>query len=226
MAGSKTAQVNSISVVGITIPVWVLRIGSGFGFILSSLWLAMLGFEMLRDASRTEEGLFQLKYGGMIVNVHEQNLDPYSTIVDVDTIDDLARLADRHGGMILHMQRNFLHYYFVQSNGTMYRYVVTSGKKGVAAVEEPAVEQPTLVQSQVVEPEPVKKEERKRQVYEMLPRRVAAKRVSARRVEKAQEPVKQAPAREEAPNYILDTGEIEFYIPQQEETYVIERVRF
>lgn len=226
MAGSNTAQVNSISVMGFAIPVWVLRIGSGFGFILSSLWLAMLGFEMLRDASRTEEGLFQLKYGGMIVNVHEQNLEPYSTIVDVDTMEDMARLADRHGGTILHMQRNFLHYYFVQNNGTMYRYVVTSGKKGVAAVEEPLIEQPMPVQSQAVEPEPVKKEERKRQVYEMLPRRVATKRVSARRVEKAQESMKQAPAREEAPNYILDTGEVEFYIPQQEETYVIERVRF
>jgi hypothetical protein len=233
MAGSTTTRANSVSIFGLALPVWSMRLVSAFGFILSAVGLGMAGMGVYREASRTEDGLFQLKYGGMIVNVHEQNLEPYSVVVDVDAMDDLARLAERHGGMILHMQRNFLHYYFVQINGTMYRYVVTSGKKGVAALEEPGDINVVHAQRSAPEPDPVrmpepepKKNEERRQVYELLPRRVTEKQVPARRVEKTQEPIKQAPAVEEALNYIIDTGEIEFYVPPQEATYVIERVRF
>lgn len=237
MAGSTNARANSISIFGLALPVWLMRLASVFGFVLSALGLGMAGMGLYHDVSQTEDGLFQLKYGGMIVNVHEQKLEPYSIVVDVDTMDDLARLADRHGGMILHMQRNFLHYYFVQGNGTMYRYVVTSGKKGTAAVEEPVAVHTGVAQPPVPEPvhvpaanvpvsEPVQKEEkRKRQVYEMLPRRVTAQPAPTRKVEKAREPKRQAPVMEEAPNYVIDTGEIEFYAPIQEETYMIERVR-
>lgn len=240
MAGSTTARINSLSVFGLALPVWSMRLASVFGFIVSTLGLGMAGMRLYQDASQTENGLFQLKYGGMIVNVHEQNLEPYSVVVDVDAMDDLARLADRQDGMILHMQRNFLHYYFVQSNGTMYRYVVTGGKKGVAALEEledvqsfnaqhsalepePAHVPPAFVP----EPEPAKKEERiERQVYELLPRRVTARHEVTHKVEKPRERIKQAPVLEEALNYVIDTGEINFYVPQQEETCMIERVRF
>ena len=227
MAGSTTAQANSISIFGFALPVWLLRVVSVFGSILSVLGGSMAGVSLYRDASRTEDRLFQLKYGGMLIHVHEQNLEPYSVVVNVHTMDDLARLADRYGSMILHMQRNFLHYYFVQNNGTTYRYVVTSGKKGVAAVDEPEDVQVVIEQSLMPEPEPENKDiRRKRPKIETLPRRVAEKRVPVRRVDKAQEPIKQAPVMEEAPNYVIDTGEIEFYVPVKEETYMIERVRF
>ena len=86
---------------------------------------------------------------------------------------------------------------------------------------------PEVSQAISVEPEPENKEvRRKRPKVETLSRRVAEKRVPVRRVDKAQEPIKQAPVMEEAPNYVIDTGEIEFYVPVKEETYMIERVRF
>jgi len=234
MAGSAVAQANSISLLGFVIPVWTIRLVSMFGFAVSALGLGMAGMGLYRNASQTEEGLIRLKYGGMLVNVHEQNLGSYSTAVDVNSMDDLARLAERHGVMILHMKRNFLHYYFVQSHGAMYRYVVTSGKKGVAVTEEREEVQVLTSQPLATEPEPIHVPEpepeenagRKRQVYELLPQRVTEKRVPTRRVEKAREPIKQAPVMEEALNYVIDTGEIEFYVPQQEETVIINRVRF
>ncbi|MBI2333550.1 MAG: hypothetical protein HYU84_15580, partial [Chloroflexi bacterium] len=239
MVGSAAVQANSTSMFGFAVPVWMLRFAAVFGLIISAIGLSIAGMGLYRTASETEEGMIRLKYGGILVNVHEQNLEPYSTAVDVNTMDDLARLADRHGVMILHMKRNFLHYYFVQSNGATYRYVITAGKKGVAAVDEPegmhreVIETPALDPlfarapvEPVTEPEPVKEKRTKRRVYELLPRKEITRNVSTHRVEPARETVRQAPAEEEAVSYVIDTGEIDFYVPQREDAVIIERVRF
>jgi hypothetical protein len=243
LAGNATVQANSIPIFGFAIPVWLLRFVSIFGLILSLMGLGMAGMGLYHTASQTEEGLIRLKYGGMLVNVYEQNLEPYSAAVDVNTIDDLARLADRHGVMILHMKRNFLHYYFVQSNGAIYRYVVTSGKKGVAVIgdepeefvqqtaAQPPVPDPLFAREVAEEPvaiptQPLKEERPRRKVHDPQPRRERARSVPARRVEQVWEPVKQAPVKEEALSYAIDTGEIDFFVPEREETIIIERVRF
>lgn len=234
MAGSSIPQVNSISFFGFAIPVWLMRLVGLFGFAFSILGLGVNGMEIYRDASRTEEGLARLKYGGVIVNVHEQNLEPYSAVIDVDTLDDLARLAERHGVMILHMKRNFLNFYFVQSHGITYRYVVSSGKKGMNVMDEEKnvpiiISTPEPVYKPVQSmPEPalVKKEERRKQkMHDRLPHRMAARNVQTRSVEKTQEVLRPASAMEEAVNYVIDTGVIEFYAPQQKETVMIDRVR-
>jgi hypothetical protein len=68
-----------------------------------------------------------------LVDVYERNLEHASTIIDVTSMDDLAKLAERQGTMILHMVLNFLHYYLVENNGTTYRYVVSAEKKGSTA---------------------------------------------------------------------------------------------
>jgi hypothetical protein len=49
-------------------------------------------------------------------------------VIDVTSIDDLAKMAEHQNTMILHMMLNFLHYYLVQGNGTMYRYVFSTRK--------------------------------------------------------------------------------------------------
>lgn len=238
MVGSTAIQANSVRLFGFAIPVWLLRFASVFGLIISVIGLSIAGLGLYRTASQTEEGLVGLKYGGMLIDIQEQNLEPYSAAVDVNTMDDLARIADRHGVMILHMKRNFLHYYFVQSNGATYRYVVTSGKKGVAAgddvpeeimqevVQTPILD-PLFVREPVVITKPPSIEEKpQRKIYELLPRKEQAQNIPTRRVEEVREPVRQAPVREEAVSYVIDTGEIDFFVPEREETVIIERAGF
>ena len=69
------------------------------------------------------------------MDVYERSLDPSSPVIDVGTIDDLARMAERQNTMILHMTVNFLNYYLVQSNGTTYRYVTNPSKHRAVQVE-------------------------------------------------------------------------------------------
>ncbi|MCB0102517.1 MAG: signal peptidase I [Anaerolineales bacterium] len=134
--GSSIPRLNTLSLFGLSVPVWTLRFIAVFGFAVSGLITFGVGVGLYQTASQSEEALTRLKYSAMIVNIHDQTLPPAAAVVDVENMDDLARLAERNNTMILHMRRNFLHFYFVQSHGITYRYVITTGRQGVATVDE------------------------------------------------------------------------------------------
>jgi hypothetical protein len=92
---------------------------------------------MIGVARHSQEAIIRMKYGGLLVNVHERNLAPTSMVIDVTTIDELAKLAERHNTVILHMALGFVHYYLVQCNGFTYRYVFSAGRRGVPEIHSP-----------------------------------------------------------------------------------------
>jgi signal peptidase I len=107
----------------------LLGLGLAVGTALIPSWF------LYNRAKQNQDALIQLKYGGLLMDVHEGNLEPYRQIIDVASIDDLARLAERQNMMILHMRLNFLHYYLIQIDGTIYRYLITTGRKGMIEAE-------------------------------------------------------------------------------------------
>lgn len=131
LAGNATSLPNTISIFGAALPVWIARFFSLLGFSASLIGAVYSGVKVYRTASQSPDALIRLKYGSLLMDVAEQTPMPSGGVVDIASMDDLARLADRHGTMILHMQRNFLHYYFVQSNGATYRYVISTGRADV-----------------------------------------------------------------------------------------------
>lgn len=206
---SSVLEPNTISFLGLTVSVWAVRLVSLLGFGAALIGLGVIGIGLYRAASQSQEALTQLKYGSMLLDVVEQNLAPTASIIDVASVDDLARLAERHGTMILHTARNFLQFYFVQVNGATYRYVFSTGRKGIeepdplpAEKEAPLVVKsmpaPELISTPVQEtiPEPIR--ENKRPVKDKI--------IEAEIPKKVQEQVE----------YILKTGEIEFVMPHEE----------
>ena len=133
LAGSSDLQSNTFSVFGLQPTVWSIRLISLLGFALSLTGLLVAGMNIYNLAQQSQESLIKLKYGSLLVDVYEKSLEPTSTMIDVTSMDDLAKLAERQGTMILHMTLNFLHYYLVQNNGTTYRHVTSAGKKGITA---------------------------------------------------------------------------------------------
>jgi hypothetical protein len=72
-----------------------------------------------------------------LMDVYERSLDTSMPVIDVTSIDDLAKMAEHQNTMIMHMTINLLHYYLVQGNGTMYRFVF-SARKHRSSENEPA----------------------------------------------------------------------------------------
>jgi len=135
LAVSSNLQANTLPLLGWEPTVQNIRVFALLGLGLSLGGLMILGFYVFTTARQSQEALIRLRYGALLVNVYERNLEPASTLIDVTTIDELAKLAERHNTMILHMTLNFLHFYLVQCNGTTYRYVISTGKSGIAETE-------------------------------------------------------------------------------------------
>jgi hypothetical protein len=110
------------------------------GLALSLSGLAFVGLRILGATQKSPEALIHLKYGGLLVNVYERNLTPASMLVEVTNIDELAKLAERHNTVILHMALDFIHSYIVQCNGLTYRYVFSTGRRGMGEIEPPRQE--------------------------------------------------------------------------------------
>ena len=254
LAGSSSFQPNTISLLGLKLSIWVVRFVSLLGFGFSLLGLIVVGINVYRTASQSQEALIRLRYGAMLVNVYEQDLAlSTTTIIDVTTMDDLARLAERHSTMILHMTRKFLHYYFVQSNGTTYRYLISTSKKGIVETVRPGGEivkraEPVKKEPAFVPP-PIRAESLKDKadrhenqtvhafpIQNKKPEPVVV-RADQRKVANAQPVLKEAteyvidtdriknakPVPKESIEYVIDTGMIEFVMPQQE-TKVLRKI--
>ena len=108
-----------------------------FGLGVSMIGLVLLGLQAYATAQYSQEAWIQLRYNSLLVNVYERDIHPTSTLIDVTTIDELAKLAERHNTVILHMTLNFLHCYLVQGNGVTYRFVFSAGKRNTPEVIAP-----------------------------------------------------------------------------------------
>jgi signal peptidase len=126
---------NVLSIMSWKLPIGSIRLFGLLGLIVSSGALSVIGWRIFKTARQNQEESIRLRYGSLLVNVYERDLMPASAFIDVTAIDELAKLAERHNTVILHMTLNFLHCYLVQSNGITYRYVFSSGKRGVAEIE-------------------------------------------------------------------------------------------
>jgi signal peptidase I len=120
---STELQPNTVSILGFRPTVQSLRmIGLG-GLFLTLAVVLGAGWIFLHGKQNDRDAVIRLKYGGLLMDVQEYALTTTSPLVDVNTIDDLARLAERQNTMILHMTNSYL----VQAQGITYRY--GSGKE-------------------------------------------------------------------------------------------------
>lgn len=128
LIASSGTQANTFRFLGFDLNVLGIRVLGVGGLILSLLSLLILGWYILGISQRSQEALIRMKYGSILMEVYDRGFENMTSIIDVATIDDLAKLAERQNTMIMHTTRDFLHYYLVQSNGATYRYVSSENR--------------------------------------------------------------------------------------------------
>ena len=184
--------------------------------------------------------------------MYEQNLAPTTSTVDVTTIDNLAKLAERHGTMILHMSRNFLHYYLVQANNITYRYVISIGKKGeieTAPVKSEEVEIAPVhdeVDFVNTEPEPAQNESLQTMAFnteimkhdmradqhissgteiELVWQRVQSEASNYLANHMEDHTSEYAPVNQDMTEYLIQTGEIGFSMSESEDAVILRKIK-
>jgi signal peptidase I len=124
---------NTVDVLMFSMPVSVARSVSlaGLGMVLAFTgWFVMVVVQERRP-SRTPGGLtVPAKYRGPLVTV-AMGPARRTDIVDVVSLDDLGRIAERTGGIVLQEARPGFHAFFVRDHAVTYRFqAVGSNAKG------------------------------------------------------------------------------------------------
>ncbi len=133
---------NTLSVFGLEISVLAARVFSLIGLAGSLVCMAAIGWYFLQGVRLGPDAIIRLKYGGLILDARGLNFQQNLPIVDVASIDDLARLAERQNTLITHVEVNFIHVYIVQCNGALYRHYFSAGQGEVAYLNPPSPQLP------------------------------------------------------------------------------------
>ena len=117
---------NSLQILKYRPTIKVIRIFSVIGLLLSSLGLLFLGM-YYNGLSKINRAMYiKLKYGHLIVDVSISGPDNVKMVIDIKTIEELVNIASRQNALLLHMEREKKHYYFIENEGTVYRYSFSS----------------------------------------------------------------------------------------------------
>lgn len=127
-------EANTFSLLGKDFIVSRMRTFALIGLGLSLAGMLSLGLFIFTVARRSQEALVQMKYGSMLVEVHDGCLETPARMIDVVAMDDLVKLAERHNSTILHESRRPIHYYFVPGDGITYRYAISEGRGGLSTL--------------------------------------------------------------------------------------------
>ena len=116
---------NTLSILGIKLDVAKARTVAlaglafgGIGLLISALFNIMAG-------AQGEPVRIQARYAPLLVSVHDINLGEGSRVASVASVDDLVKVAERSGSMILHEANGPVHTYYVQMDQLVYRYQTT-----------------------------------------------------------------------------------------------------
>ncbi len=115
-------EANTMLFLGRKIEIPALRLIALFCFIGSLSGIVLLGWKLENLSRFHQEKFFRIKYASMMINVQKADLFTSSSMVDVTSMDALAKLAERFSVMILHLEQGNQHTYCAQANGTTYRF--------------------------------------------------------------------------------------------------------
>ena len=132
---------NTLSILGFQFNIAVARQAAIAGLVLALAGILIIWLPMFRAGQADEVSHIQAKYGSLLVNIRDSSLlASNQPLIEVATIDDLVRIAERDVRMILHQDNESTHRYFVQTAEVTYHYEVKSNGPQIL----PQTEQETL----------------------------------------------------------------------------------
>ena len=115
---------NTMSLLGWHPTILTLRLLALIGLVLSMIGIWLLSSSIQIQAGKSPESAIRLRYGSMLIETQSVGKNESSHMVDVQSIEDLAKLAERYNTVILHENNNDSHSYFANTEGTTYRFVI------------------------------------------------------------------------------------------------------
>jgi signal peptidase I len=131
-------DINTLRLFGAEFAVPALRWIAVLGLVASLGGLATLGMRLQNLSKRDPAQFIRARFGPMMIGVRNAEMLESSAPVDVSSIDDLGKLAERFNAVILHAETGRSHAYYVRGEGTSYRFVMDSRETGSTVPAEEA----------------------------------------------------------------------------------------
>ena len=119
-----------VSFLGVDVPDRTARLIALAGLILSAIAAAWLWMTARTSQAAGEVALIAAHYGPWMIPVASMTAHARGRLVEVATMDALARLAERYDRMILHEDNRGTHRYFVEEAGVAYYYQPAAPETG------------------------------------------------------------------------------------------------
>ena len=109
-------------------------IGAARKVSLIMLGIAILGAiipirSLFLDLRASDQSRIQVQYHSLLLNVEKGSAKTKTShVVQVSSFQDLVRMSESYGTMILHESRGKTHHYSIQDEGTLYRYSMVEPK--------------------------------------------------------------------------------------------------
>jgi signal peptidase I len=121
------AEPNTLALLGLSLTVPNARWIALTVFALALAGMGAVGVPLVRAMQRDEAARIQLKYGALMVASAGGVQPAGARIIDLATMADLAKLAEKHGTPILHEAAGLTHRYLVYDAALAYRYQLDEG---------------------------------------------------------------------------------------------------
>ena len=128
-------EANTLILFGRELAIPTLRLVTIVVFVVSLVGFIVLGFMLNNWSHSNQEKFFRIKYASLMVDIRDTDSLSLSLMTDVNSIDDLAKLAARFNTMILHAGESSLPIYYVQGTGITYRFAINADKTAAAIPE-------------------------------------------------------------------------------------------
>ena len=129
---------NTILVLGREFAVPALRLLALLGLGIGLAGMLMLGVRLQNLSKGSQERVIRMQYDSLLIDVTDASVVSSANMIDVTSIDHLAKLAERFNSVILHEGNGTRHNYFVKGEGITYRFVMNTDPTEFASSENNA----------------------------------------------------------------------------------------
>jgi signal peptidase I len=133
-----------LRIFGWELPVVTARMIASIMLSVSVLGIVWLGWPLYREWKRGDASRIRVQYEPLLVDVQPGSISANGQAVPVDSFDDLAKLAERYGAMILCESNGELNKYWVQDGEVMYEYALDPSESGPETIESTSLDQEIL----------------------------------------------------------------------------------
>ena len=116
---------NTLDLFGQSFQVYKVRELSIAGLVLSILTVGVMTWYFSTLSRQSQAAMIRVRYGSMLVDTNEKEPGQSIPEIEVSAIEDLAKLAERNNGVILHYADDTDHDYLVHADHTVYKFTLS-----------------------------------------------------------------------------------------------------